>query len=123
MSLNIVDSSAWLEYLAGTTRAQLFAAPIEDVENLIVPAVVLYEVSKKVRRERGEDAVLQVAAAMQSGRVVDVDATLALEASRLDMPLADSLIYATALRSGATVWTQDADFAGLDQVRYFKKPA
>ena len=121
MSLNVVDSSAWLEYFADTTRAKLFAVAIEDVENLIVPSVVLYEVCKKVRRERGEDAALQVAAALESGRIVEFDASLALEASRLDLPLADSLIYATARRLGAIVWTQDADFAGLDGVRYFAK--
>ena len=121
MSLNVVDSSAWLEFLADTPRAKLFSSAIEDAENLVVPAVVLYEVCKKVRRERGEDAVLQVAAAMESGRLINVDARLALEASRLDMPLADSLIYATTLMTGATLWTQDADFAGLDRVRYFKK--
>lgn len=121
MSLNVVDSSAWLEYFADTARAKLFAAAIEDVGNLIVPAIVLYEICKKVRRERGEDAALQVAAALESGRIVEFDASLALEASRLDLPLADSLIYATARRLGATVWTQDVDFAGLDGVRYFAK--
>ena len=121
MTLNVVDSSAWLEYLADTPRAKLFSTAIEDADNLVVPAVVLYEVCKKIRRERGEDAVLQVAAAMESGRVMEVDARLALEASRLDMPLADSLIYATTLMIGATLWTQDAEFANLDRVRYFKK--
>jgi predicted nucleic acid-binding protein len=121
VTLNVVDSSAWLEYLADTPRAKLFSTAIEDADNLVVPAVVLYEVCKKIRRERGEDAVLQVAAAMESGRVMEVDARLALEASRLDMPLADSLIYATTLMIGATLWTQDADFADLDRVRYFKK--
>ena len=70
MSLNVVDSSAWLEYLADTPRAKLFAGAIEDADNLVVPVIVLYEVCKKVRRERGEDAVLQVAAAMESGRIV-----------------------------------------------------
>jgi predicted nucleic acid-binding protein len=121
VTLNVVDSSAWLEYLADTPRAKLFSTAIEDADNLVVPAVVLYEVCKKIRRERGEDAVLQVAAAMESGRVMEVDARLALEASRLDMPLADSLIYATTLMIGATLWTQDADFADRDRVRYFKK--
>ena len=106
MSLNVVDSSAWLEYFADTPRAKLFAAAIEDTVNLVVPVVVLYEVCNKVRRERGEDAVLQVAAAMESGLLIEVDARLALDASRLDLPLADSLIYATALRHGATLWTQ-----------------
>ena len=120
MTLNVVDSSAWLEYLADTPRAKLFASAIEDTDNLVVPAVVQYEVYKKVRRERGEDAVLQVAAAMESGRIIEIDARLALEASRLDMPLADSLIYATTSMISATLWTQDADFAGLDRVRYFK---
>ena len=121
MSLNVVDSSAWLEYLADTPRAKLFAGAIEDADNLVVPVIVLYEVCKKVRRERGEDAVLQVAGAMESGRIVEIDARLALEASRLDMPMADSLIYAATLMTVATLWTQDADFAGLDSVRYFKK--
>ena len=121
MSLNVVDSSAWLEYFADTPRAKHFAAAIEDAANLIVPAIVVYEVCKKVRRERGEDAALQVAAALQSGRVADIDGSLALEASRLDMPLADSLIYATAQRLGATAWTQDEDFRELPGVRYFQK--
>ena len=76
---------------------------------------------KKVRRERGEDAALQVAAALQSGTIIDIDASLALDASRLNLPLADSLIYATAQRYNAIVWTQDDDFTGLDGVRYFAK--
>ncbi|MFN0164019.1 MAG: type II toxin-antitoxin system VapC family toxin [Burkholderiales bacterium] len=121
MGANVVDSSAWLEYLADSPRAKHFAAAIEDTDNLVVPALVLYEVTKKIRRERGEDVALQIAAAMQSGRMVVVDAALAMEASRLDLPLADSLIYATARREGATLWTQDADLAGLEGVRYFKK--
>ncbi len=121
MSLNVVDSSAWLEYFADTPRAKHFAAAIENAANLIVPAIVVYEVCKKVLRERGEDAALQVAAALQSGSVIEVDGSLALEASRLNLPLADSLIYATAQRLGATVWTQDEDFRHLSGVRYFRK--
>ena len=121
MSKNVVDSSAWLEYFADTPRAKHFAAAIEDAANLIVPAIVVYEVCKKVRRERGEDAALQVAAALQSGSVTDIDGSLALDASRLNLPLADSLIYATAQRLGATVWTQDEDFRSLPGVRFFQK--
>lgn len=121
MSANVVDSSAWLEYFADTPRAKQFAPAIEDMANLIVPVIVIYEVCKKVRRERGEDAALQVAAALQSGKVVEIDGALALDASRLNLPLADSLIYATAQRFGAIVWTQDDDFKDLDGVRYFEK--
>ncbi len=77
---------------------------------------------KKVLRERGEQAALQIAGAMHAGKVVPVDAALALDAARYAMPLADSLIYATAQRLGATVWTQDDGFKGLPGVKYFAKP-
>lgn len=118
---NVVDSSGWLEYFAGTTRGDLFAPAIEDPDRLVVPVVVLYEVAKKVRRERGDDAALQVVATLQTGRLVEVDAQMALDASRFDLPLADSLIYATAQREGALLWTQDEDFRTLPGVKYFKK--
>lgn len=120
-ALNVVDSSGWLEYFVGTARAALFATAIEDVGNLIVPVVSIYEVFKKVLRERGEDEALQVASAMQSGRVVDIDLSLSLEAARFQLPLADSLIYATAGRFGATLWTQDEHFEKLPNVRFFPK--
>ena len=119
--LNAVDSSGWLEYFADTRRAKLFAAAIEDTDRLVVPDVTVYEVFKKFLRERGESDALQAASAMRSGQVIDLDASLALEAGRFDLPLADSLIYATTQRHGATLWTQDEDFEGLPGVRYFPK--
>jgi predicted nucleic acid-binding protein len=119
--VNVVDSSAWLEYLAGTDRAELFAAAIEDPANLIVPAISIYEVYKKVLREKGEDIAAQVFGLMSLGRVVELDAPLSLEAARLSLPMADSIIYATALRHDATLWTQDAHFDGIAGVRYFRK--
>lgn len=119
---NVVDSSGWLEYFAGTPRARLFAPAIEAPDRLIVPVVVLYEVVKKVRRERGDDKAIEAAAILRSGRIVDVDIATALDAAQLDLPLADSLIYTIARRAGATLWTQDEDFATLPGVRYFPKP-
>lgn len=122
LPLNVVDSSAWLEYLTGGAQANRFAAAIEDSKHLVVPVIVLYEVFKKVLRERGEHQALQVAGAMHAGKVMPVDAALALDAARYALPLADSLIYATAQRLGAIVWTQDDDFKGLPGVQYFAKP-
>jgi predicted nucleic acid-binding protein len=52
--MNVVDSSAWLEYLVDSERASLFAEPIEQTHELIVPVLVIYELFKKVVRERGE---------------------------------------------------------------------
>jgi len=121
---DIVDSSGWLEYLADSKRAAFFAPAIADTEHLIVPVITVYEVFKKVIRERGENEALQVASMMQGGQVIEADSAPALDAARYLLPLADSLIYATALRHGATLWTQDEHFKGLPGVRYLpKKPA
>jgi len=118
---NVVDSSGWLEYFADTDRASLFAPAVEDAENLIVPVISIYEVFKKVLRERGEDAALQVASMMQTGRVMDLNSALALEAARHPLPLADSFIYAVAIHHEAILWTQDDHFKDLPGVRYFPK--
>ena len=120
---NVVDSSAWLEYFFDTPAARAFAAAIEDTERLVVPVIVLYEVVKKVRRTHGDDAALRVAAQMRTGEVVEIDENLALAAVQYALPLADSLIYATARRHDAVLWTQDEHFNGLPGVRYFQKPA
>ncbi len=122
-TLNVVDSSAWLSYFTGGEHASQFSGAIEDSKHLIVPVIVLYEVFKKVLRERGEQAALQIAGVMHSGKVVQIDASLVLDAARYPMPMADSLIYATAQRFGALVLTQDEDFKGLPGVRYFAPSA
>ncbi len=116
---NVVDSSGWLEYLSDSDRASLFASAIEDTENLRVPVISIYEVFKKVLKERGEDDALQVAGMMQAGEVIDLDNALALEAARHRLPMADSIIFATAVRHEATLWTQDEHFKGLPNVRFF----
>ena len=121
--MNVVDSSAWLSYLAGDNNASKFALPIEDIENLLVPSITLTEVFKCIMRQRGEDAALQVVAHMQQGKVVELDAALAIDAAvvglKYKLPLADSIIYATASKFSAVVWTQDADFKALPDVQYF----
>lgn len=122
---NVVDSSAWLEYFAGGPSAGHFAGAIEDVDRLLVPAICLLEVFKVVLRQRGESDALQAVALMQQGKVVDLGASLALTAGRVGvenkLPLADSIVYATAVSTGGVVWTQDQDFDGLPDVRYFPK--
>jgi predicted nucleic acid-binding protein len=123
--MNVVDSSAWLEYFADGPNANYFAAAIQDVEELLVPSIVVYEVFRRVLQQRGEDAALQAAAILHQGRVVDLGGALALEAARLGveerLPLADSVVLATARQAGAILWTQDADFDGLPDVRYRRK--
>jgi predicted nucleic acid-binding protein len=118
---NVVDSSGWLEYFTDSEHASLFAPAIEDAENLFVPVISIYEVFKKVLRERGEDDALQVASMMQGGQLIDLDCALALEAARHPLPLAGSIIYATAMRHEAILWTQDEHFKDLPNVRFFPR--
>jgi predicted nucleic acid-binding protein len=125
--MNVIDSSAWLEFFADAANAKVFAKPIRDFEQLIVPSICLYEVFKRVLQQRSENEALQAVAFMHQGKVVDLDADLALSAARLGcelkLPMADSIILATARRYEAIVWTQDADFEGLKGVKYFSKQA
>ena len=124
-ALNVVDSSGWLEYLADAANADFFAPAIEDPQCLVVPSLSILEVFKWVYRERGEDAALQAAALMQQGRVVDLDAMLAIRAAKLclehRLPLADSVMLATAQAHAAMLWAQDIDFKDVPGVRYQPK--
>ncbi len=123
--MNFVDSSGWLEYFANATNADFFAPVIEDTSYLIVPSISLTEVFKVVYLQRGENAALQVCALMQQGQIVPLDETLSIAAAKLGvelkLPLADSIILATAGKFNAILWTQDDDFEGIEGVKYIPK--
>ena len=123
--MNLVDSSAWLEYFANGPNSGFFAPAVEEIGDLLIPTICLLEVFKRVLQQRGEGAALQAVAQMQQGQVADLDAALALSAGRishdLKLPLADSVILATARSRGAVIWTQDADFAKIPGVKYVPK--
>ncbi len=123
--MNIVDSSGWLAYFADEPNAKHFLIPLNDTASLVVPMVTIYEVFKVVLRESSENEALQAAVAMRKGTVVDLTASLAIAASKLslehNLPMADSIILATAKEFDATIWTQDSDFKNMDDVKYFPK--
>jgi predicted nucleic acid-binding protein len=123
--MNVVDSSAWLSYFASDGNAAVFAKPIEKLSELLVPSITITEVFKSVLRQRGEEAALIVTAHMEQGQVVPLDSGLAKDAAKfgvlLKLPLADSIIFATAQRYSALIWTQDNDFEGLENVRYISR--
>jgi predicted nucleic acid-binding protein len=122
--MNIVDSSGWLEYFAGGANASFFEPAVTRPTELVVPTVSLYEVFKRVYQQRGESEALVAVATMQQGTVVDLDSTLALSAAKisgdLKLPMADSIMLATARQTRSVLWTQDADFEGVQGVRYVK---
>lgn len=123
--MNVVDSSAWLEYFADGPNASFFAPAIQDLKDLVVPSICVLEVFRRMMQQRGLDSALRAAAAMQQGAVIDLDLGLAVDAGKVGvergLPLADSVIFATARELGATVWTQDSDFESLEDVKYRPK--
>ena len=123
--MNVVDSSGWLEYLAEGSNADFFAPAVEDTGDLVVPSISLFEVFKRVYQQRDEAHALQAVALMMQALVVDLDASLALNAAKLShdmsIPLADSVILATARSVQATLWTQDEHFRDVTGVRHVAK--
>ena len=117
----VLDSSCWLEYFNDSARADLFAAAAQAPAGLIVPVFTIYEVTKKLRREISPVVAGYAESMMRRGRVIDLDVTLARLAITYNLPLADSLIYATARTHDAVLWTQDAHFESLPGVKYFPK--
>lgn len=125
--MNVIDSSGWLEYFINGENASFFALPIQDVANVVVPTVSIFEVFKRTLIEKGRTDALEVVAIMYDGKVVDLDREIALIAAdlsfELKMPMADSIILATARAHGATLWTQDEHFKDIEGVKYIgKKP-
>jgi predicted nucleic acid-binding protein len=123
--MNVVDSSGWLEYFADGPNANFFAPAIEKVSELVVPSMSIYEVFKRVFQQRGEGDALQAIAIMEQGHVVNLDTAISLSAAKisleLKLPMADSVMLATAQAYNATFWTQDSDFKDIKGVRYVEK--
>ena len=124
--MNLVDSSGWIEYLQDTPRADLFAAAIEERNQLLVPTIALFEVHRVLNRSLPTDLVNRCLNVMRLGRVLDLTDARAVAASHIaaqhKLAMADAAMYAIALEFGASFWTQDVDYQGLPGVRYQAKP-
>lgn len=120
--MNLVDTSGWIEYFFSGPNANFFAKPIEKTEELLIPTICMYEVFKKVNIVADEAKALQVVAQMRQGTVVDLTEDIAISASLISikhkLPMADSMIYATAKAHDAITWTQDQDFENMPRVNY-----
>lgn len=123
--MNVIDSSVWLEYFSGTTLGYKFTDVLEKTEEVIVPSITIFEVYKKVRAQAGENTAITLVAHMRLAEVADLTEDLALAAAQLSiqlkLPMADSIVLATARSQGATLWTLDSDFKEIPDVRYFEK--
>ena len=123
--MNLIDSSSWLEYFTDGPNAKKYIEPLENLEELLVPTICLYEVFKVALREKDEDSAIQVIAVMKQGKIIELTQDIALQAAKISLnfklPMADSIILATANKYEAIIWTQDTDFKGKPSVKYFAK--
>jgi predicted nucleic acid-binding protein len=123
--MNVVDSSGWLEYFIDGKNANFFAPVVEDVANVVVPTISIFEVFKRTLTSKNRDDALETIAMMYDGMVVNLDSEIALMAAELSyelkLPMADSIILATARAHDALLWTQDEHFKDIEGVKYIEK--
>jgi len=118
--MRVVDSCGWIDYLADSSLAPQYEKYLQKPEEMITPSLVIYEVYKKVKKEKGQELAFSVVAQMEKTKVVTLDEEIALLAADLSishlLPLADAVVYATAMREKAQVVTSDSHFKDLDDV-------
>lgn len=115
----IVDFSGWIEYFTSGRHAVAYQKHLKDPRNIITPTIILYEVYKKIKREISEEAALEAVSAMKQSKVVPLTESISLLAADLSikhaLPMADAIVYASALEMDCTVITSDNHFKGLDK--------
>lgn len=121
----VIDSSGWIEHFTDGPNATRYRRYLRDLSKIITPTIVLYEVYKKIKRERSEEEALQAVALMQQTTIAGLDDSAALSAADISLkhtiPMADSIVYATALDFKCRVITSDMHFDGLEEVEYIAK--
>ena len=121
--MKLIDSYGWIEYFSDGPLAKKYAAYIEDVNenNTVTPTVVVYEVYKRLKKEKGEQVALEAYAQITRSKLVPLDDALALTAAdtslKMGLAMADAIVFTTAKTYSADLLTSDPDFKGLDGVR------
>ncbi len=116
----LVDSSGWTEFFTDGPLVAEYSKYLKDLTRLVTPTIVLYEVYKKIKRERTEEDALFAVSLINRTSVIPLSESLALLAADLSLkhslPMADAIVYATALEKNCKVVTSDTHFKGLDRV-------
>jgi toxin FitB len=122
LKLNVVDSCGWLEYFADDPNASFFEKALLHTQTLIVPALCLYEVGRRLLTTRGENAALEALEMMRKAKVVQLTEDqifLAAKASaKYSLSMGDAMIWQTAQSCGANLYTQDAGMRALPNVQF-----
>ncbi len=121
----VIDTSGWLEYFTGGPNSNIFSTAIKNNPKIIIPTIILYDLWKKISREKGEDKVIEVVAQLKRFDIISLDESLSISVAKISnefkIPMADSIIYGTAKKYNATLWAQDPDFKDFENVKYIEK--
>jgi predicted nucleic acid-binding protein len=118
--MNLIDSSGWIEWFSEGPQSATYAKYLRDPSQIVTPTVVIYEVYKKIKRERTEEEALLAVSLMKKTTIVPLEESIALLAADLSLkfslPMADAMVYATAIEKNAQLITGDAHFNNLEKV-------
>ena len=121
----IVDSCGWLEWFTDGRLADKYQEYLADQDNLLVPAIILYEVYKILKREVGEEKALLAVGYMKNSPIIPLDETLALAAADIalqeSLAMADAIIVATSVFHNCTVISSDSDLKDQSNVKFRPK--
>lgn len=116
----LVDSSGWIEFFTDSPKAIKYSKHLKDLNRIITPTIILYEVYKKIKMERSEEDALIAIALINRTNIIPLNESIALLAADISLthslPMADAIVYATALEKNCKIVTSDTHFKGLDSV-------
>lgn len=121
--MRVIDSSAWVEVLADTEIAPklLREWPAEQAD-IVIPSIVILEVSKWLIREADEGRLNRFLAYASQCAEVPLDTNLAVRAAKIHrearLATADAIVYATAAAWDAELLTCDNHFQGMKRTIY-----
>lgn len=119
----LVDSSGWIQYFTAGQLADKYASYIKNIRAIRTPTIVLYEVYKMIKREKGEETALLIAGQINRTKVIPLSDSIALSAADISLQyrlaMADAIVYATAQEENSKLITSDADLKGLPGVVYY----
>ena len=117
-----IDSYGWIERFTNGKKAAQYNQIINSAQpkDLVTSAVVLYEVYKKIKKQKSEDEALLAVAALSQTTIVPIDQIISLEAADYSLEhnlhFSDALVYATARHWKAKLYTSDGDLGELKDV-------
>ena len=121
----LVDTCGWIEWLTAGSLVKKYEPFFNQIETMLVPTSVQFELYKWVKREHNVQKALEVIALTEQATVIPLTTGIALSAADFatqnKLSFADAIIYATAQFHEAKLITSDDHFEYLPDVVFFRK--